>query len=473
MKNYEQIKQLAKELNCTIRDLIVLDRNNDPYYAGVPAMRTVAEWFARYWREFGYTNESFIRRFHYRALGIPKPNGEPYQNTEHDAVWANLGSRQARYLGLLDPETFVDHRNPQPHIYLSHDYEEVITWRGDDVYIDDWDLPDIGLSPPAWLRNFELDWEMPSIYVQSYVYDNSLQPYHLEIWCEKSTMNDILVPLCEEYGVNLITSIGTQSITGVIKLLRARVGVIGKPTRIFYISDFDPAGDTMPTGVARQIEFWLEYYGMTDDIKLKPIVLTKQQVRNYKLPRMPIKEKETRKAKFEERYGEGATELDALEALYPGELANIITDAIEEFWDEDLKDKLDETNKEFEQQIEATFEEAIAGYREQLYEIRGEVQELANRYKIEAEALIDALEAINSPYIAELDALSDTMNTELAPYKERLEGVQRDAYQAIAKISMTVDLPELEYTDENDDWLFDSERDYFDQLKIYKAWKKG
>ena len=28
------------------------------------------------------------------------------------------------------------------------------------------------------------------------------QRYHLEIWCEKSTMNDVLVPLCQRYGIN-------------------------------------------------------------------------------------------------------------------------------------------------------------------------------------------------------------------------------------------------------------------------------
>jgi hypothetical protein len=88
----------------------------------------------------------------------------------------------------------------------------------------------------------------------------------------------------------------------------------GKPTRIFYSGDFDPAGDSMPVAVARQIEFWLQDYAPGADIKLTPLALTRDQVITYQLPRIPIKESDARKAGFEERYGAGAVELDALEA---------------------------------------------------------------------------------------------------------------------------------------------------------------
>ena len=40
----------------------------------------------------------------------------------------------------------------------------------------------------------------------------------------------------------------------------------GKPTRIFYSGDFDPAGDSMPVAVAHQIEFWLQDYTPGADI---------------------------------------------------------------------------------------------------------------------------------------------------------------------------------------------------------------
>ena len=88
-----------------------------------------------------------------------------------------------------------------------------------------------------------------------------------------------------------------------------RVATAGKPARIFYISDFDGAGEGMPVQVARQAEFWLPTYAPGADVKLTPVALTAEQVRYYQLPRTPIKEGDLTKQGFEERHGGGATEL--------------------------------------------------------------------------------------------------------------------------------------------------------------------
>ncbi len=72
------------------------------------------------------------------------------------------------------------------------------------------------------------------------------------------------------------------------------VAELGRPTRIFYISDFDPAGDCMPVAIARQFQFWLWKSGHNVDVKLTPLALTKEQVQKYQLPRKPIKESDLR-----------------------------------------------------------------------------------------------------------------------------------------------------------------------------------
>ena len=89
----------------------------------------------------------------------------------------------------------------------------------------------------------------------------------------------------------------------------------------------------MPVAVARQIEFWLQDDAPSADIKLTPLALTRDQVITDQLPRIPIKESDVRNAGFEERYGAGAVELDALEALYPGTLADLVREAIESYRD--------------------------------------------------------------------------------------------------------------------------------------------
>ena len=86
----------------------------------------------------------------------------------------------------------------------------------------------------------------------------------------------------------------------------------------------------MPVSIARKIEHILRRDGHDDlDIRLDPLVLTASQVSRYGLPRIPIKDSDQRKGHFEARFGAGATELDALEAIRPGELARIIEERVE------------------------------------------------------------------------------------------------------------------------------------------------
>ena len=122
--------------------------------------------------------------------------------------------------------------------------------------------------------------------------------------------------------------------------------------RILYISDFDPGGMSMPLAAARKIEFTLRKEMPDLDIQLRPIALTHEQCRQYRLPRTPMKEGESRAAKFEARFGEGATELDALEALHPGELARIIEREIRRYYDDTLDDQIAEVEGEVREELD-------------------------------------------------------------------------------------------------------------------------
>ncbi|GHO77791.1 hypothetical protein KSD_55620 [Ktedonobacter sp. SOSP1-85] len=149
-------------------------------------------------------------------------------------------------------------------------------------------------------------------------------------------MNDVLIPLCERYGMNLQTGAGELSITAALNMVR-RIEQVSKPAQIFSISDFDPAGQSMPVAMARKLEYFVRTRQVEQDIRLFPLVLTAGQVQEYRLPRTPIKESERRRSGFEHRYGEGATELDALEAIAPGALARIALEAVERCYDPDLR----------------------------------------------------------------------------------------------------------------------------------------
>jgi len=100
----------------------------------------------------------------------------------------------------------------------------------------------------------------------------------------------------------------------------------------------------MPVSVARKVEFFITDQELDLDVRLQPIALTLPQVKGYRLPRTPIKPSERRKAnpstgsghRFENRFGRGAVELDALEAVYPDKLAEITESAILDYYHEDL-----------------------------------------------------------------------------------------------------------------------------------------
>lgn len=96
-----------------------------------------------------------------------------------------------------------------------------------------------------------------------------------------------MVPVCEEYNANLVIGVGELSVTACRRLI-TRVAETRRPARIFYISDFDPAGQSMPVAIARKAE-WLAL-DKDLDIRLYPIVLNAEQIAHYNLPRVPIKE---------------------------------------------------------------------------------------------------------------------------------------------------------------------------------------
>lgn len=446
MSGYEKVRELAKETGAKIPDLLAMARQNDPFFMGSPAQVRDGEWFAGLWEEYSFHHGVHLRRVHYRHVSNPEatgPNGEPYNNTEnHWNTLCNAG-KYARYLGLVDPDAFVDRRNPEPHIYMFAPESEP----GWEYSFEEWSLPEIPTRLPTYL-------DMPEFYATGYDYEPGLQRYHLEVWCEKSTMDDELMPLCEEHATNLITGVGEMSITSIRHLL-ARVAELGKPCRLLYISDFDPAGGSMPVAVARKIEHEIGEMPLSD-IRLQHLILTAAQARDYELPRTPIKEKEKRRDKFEALHGEGATELDALEALRPGELARLVEETIQDYRDPHLPRRVRTTAREAQEELESGAEIALGGSSAELSRVRSEVEAIARSYE------------------QRLAALDAELQAELEPYRERVESLRLAVQEALDDFEpLLPELPEPSAAPETDGWLFDSARDYMDQLVHYKRHQRG
>ncbi len=386
--NYEEIKAEAKEMNKSVTELLALSSNNDPFYVGSPGQLEKAKWFAKIYKKMGEPGECHIRRVHYWNIGnVPKPDGSPYQNTVRDWDLMTMAAKYARYAGLVPIENIIDRRNPPPSVHADH-------WEND--------------NPTDIKEKVDAARITRDIIGKFYCYNpHNTQNFLIELWCEKSTMNDILEPICRKQGFNLVTGLGELSITAVNNLID-RIEESEKPTRIFYISDFDPAGECMPVSVARKIEYILQERGLDSDVKLKSVMLTASQCREYKLPRTPIKPTERRKEGFEDRHGAGATELDALEALKPGEMKKVIETATAPYFDTEAWNKAIGLNSEIQRKV-----------KEHL--------------------------------VGKIDNVLEDLNLEEFDDQE-------------------IEKEEL-YDDNDEEWLFDSDLDYFDQIEQYKAHK--
>lgn len=447
-RTYDDIKALAKTTGRRIPDLLALASQNDPFYI-MPAQTKQAEWFAALWERFDLPRGMHLRRIHYKLISQADPvamvDGRPYQNTE--LCWQYLGSasKAARCLSLVAADAFEDKRNPDA--IITRDYEpRLAPWI--DLEFADWSMPGITTDLAG-----ELDWTFPRPKVGGYLYGDVDQPFHLELISEKSTVDDVIIPLCRELAINYAPATGFQSITGTVGLLQ-RLRQANKPGIVFYVSDFDPAGSFMPPAVARQIEFWLPTYAPGLDVLLVPVVLTKDQVIEHGLPPIPIKETDRRQGGFLERYGvEGATELDALEALHPGELARIIRRSVAPYRDTNITRQLYRAYDDARDTADSAWKAASEVRRQQFMRTKQKATEILRSYQ------------------ADLERLRDSLCNEMHPIKAELEALQ----QAIKADfdDLDIDLPERPGSPltlpERFDGLFDSRRGYLTQIEFYKS----
>ncbi len=308
------IKQLAAKNGRKAKDLLVLTRLNDPFYIGSQSQYTGAEWAAKLYNLLMPTGLVHLRRLHYFALTQPnhrKPDGRIYTNTTANWKYLIDTCKFARYLGLLDYDAFTDRRN----LFVSS---------GVQAFDQEQVRNNCGVFMIAALEKL---FRSHLRFVLS-----KLLGVHIEIWVEKSTAADLLESIAKKYHVNIVTSMGEISITAVWQFIR-RAKACKKPVRIFYVSDYDPAGQNMPVSVARKIEFLLRQHKLKKklDIKLRPLLLTRRQCTEHKLPGVPIEQKT--RTQFAKYHGPNATELHALEVFQSGYISKIIEKQLQKYLD--------------------------------------------------------------------------------------------------------------------------------------------
>ena len=443
------LARYAKDLGEPKGKMLVLAPNNDPFNTGTKTHLKDAQWFAHLHERVGYRG-IHLRRLHYRAYdaGLENAEGEHYPNTEKQWNELQNASRHARYLGLVDPADFTDNRSPSPELnvsglpYVPEPAYEIDAENG----LVGWHLPSIQTSLKGSVN------VAANHSVTGYYYSHELQPNLIEVWSEKSGDDATLIPLARQYGFNYCPGTGFQSVTNIRQMFR-RARRTGKPTRILYISDFDPAGMGMPVQVGRQTQyaFWqLEELAGEEapNVKLEPIALTHDQVVDWRLPRKPLK---AGYEDWEDRFGEGAVEVDALEARHPGRLTHLVRERVSELQDNDLRQRISSAREEAERQVHAAVEEAVARHQGRAQETAAEFDEVAERYR------------------ERLETLSAEFEEEVGPIREQFQA-QKEAFEAdLESLEVGIpDLPEGVAPDEANGWMFDSSRDFLKQTQEFR-----
>src|SRR5829696_7185935 len=354
----------------SLKDLTVLAPQNDPFRLDRPAAHRDGGWLAITARDLGLGDRKIhLRGLHYMVIGRPKPDGNPYTNTDADWLWlSGDAGKAARWLGYLPFDQIVDQRNAAPamRIFKQPDPFSYITV-GLEV-----DLPDG-------------DDIVPRVDVDDF---NGVQPYKIVIVGEKSSLEPVLSPIADTYKADLYLPTGCLSDTLIHQM--AKIGADdGRPMAILYFSDCDPSGWNMPVEVGRKLQAFkaLKYSDL--EFEVHRVALTPDQVREYRLPSTPLKDTEKRGDAWRSAMGVEQTEIDALASLQPDLLRRISENAIAPFFDVTLDHRVFQAQSEWLDDAQATVDEAVD--QEHLDRLRAEAESKLDELREEIGAINDAL----------------------------------------------------------------------------------
>jgi hypothetical protein len=144
--------------------------------------------------------------------------------------------------------------------------------------------------------------------------------YYVEVWCESRSIAGVIEETCEEYAVSLYPAGGFTSLTLAYQSAEyIKRQAKGKPIRILYIGDHDPAGVLIDGSIENEIRQHLPNH----DITFQRLGINEEQISVYDLPTKPRKEGDKRALHIRETV--------EAEAMPVSTLTNLLRDAIEKF----------------------------------------------------------------------------------------------------------------------------------------------
>jgi len=159
-----------------------------------------------------------------------------------------------------------------------------------------------------------------------------LQPRHVEVWCESDSIGGVLLNLTDRYGVALLPCKGQSSKRFIWDSAQAYAR-LGKPVTCLYVGDFDPSG----LDIGNSVQERLARYS-APDVEFRRIAITPDQVRDMGLPGHGLNPNHPASVRRRfidvcDDYGISGEAVEA-EAMPPGDLRDLVEDAIREYIDQ-------------------------------------------------------------------------------------------------------------------------------------------
>lgn len=184
--------------------------------------------------------------------------------------------------------------------------------------------------PLAWTHGAR---DYVSAHADAYRLDrNEGQTYHIELWVEKDALAGVLAPIAEENDITLLVNRGYSSQSAMWESAERLIEASdqnGKECVLLYLGDLDPSGEDMVRDIRDRLN---DIFGSTVDV-IK-LAITPEQVAQYNPPPNSTKMSDSRARAFVAEHGSASYEVDALP---PPVLNQIVTDAISEYVDPDIR----------------------------------------------------------------------------------------------------------------------------------------
>jgi len=253
-----------------------------------------------------YAGGLTLRALHYRLVALGMTNTISHYKRVIGAM------TKARKEYQIPFDAFVDHERDTLGMTTS-----------DPTDVDD-KISEAETQIGAWMNEYSKNrWEN--------------QPIYPEVFIEKKALQGVFEQPCASKRVALSPCKGYPSLTFLHDAsVRFRNAIDnGKEPVILYFGDYDASGEDIPRSIEDNMR---DIMGV--DVEVRRCALMEDQVIEWGLPPAPTKSTDTRAVNWD---GLGQVELDAVE---PRKLQRMVTDAINDVFDQDLHDELMEQQDE-------------------------------------------------------------------------------------------------------------------------------